>query len=68
MKLSVIVPVFNEESTIYKVLNAVRQVQLIHNIEKEIIHCKIFKEFEKNKNLFCVCKSEWDKTSLYDRM
>jgi len=37
MKLSIIIPVYNEEKTILDILEAVRKVQLIHNIEKEII-------------------------------
>lgn len=37
MKLSIIIPVFNEENTIVDILNAVREVRLIHDIEKEII-------------------------------
>ena len=36
-KLSVIIPVFNEESTIYQVLNAVHLLELMSNIKKEII-------------------------------
>ena len=36
-KLSVIIPVFNEESTIYQVLNAVHLLELMNNIKKEII-------------------------------
>lgn len=36
-KLSVIIPVFNEASTIYKVLESVREVNLLNGIEMEII-------------------------------
>ena len=37
MKLSVIIPVFNEEKTILDILKAVRNVDLIHRVDKEII-------------------------------
>ena len=36
-KLSIVVPVYNEQDTIHLILNAVRDVQLVNNIEKEII-------------------------------
>lgn len=35
--LSIIIPVFNEEKTIYSVLEKIKDVELINNIEKEII-------------------------------
>jgi glycosyltransferase involved in cell wall biosynthesis len=37
MKLSIVIPVYNEERTLIKILDAVRNVQLIRNIEKEIL-------------------------------
>jgi len=36
-KLSIIIPVYNEQDTIHLILNKVREVKLINNIEKEII-------------------------------
>lgn len=36
-KLSILIPVFNEEQTIYQLLKLVSEVNLIHGIEKEII-------------------------------
>ena len=36
-KLSIIIPVFNEKETIYKLLGIVQRVALISNIEKELI-------------------------------
>jgi len=36
-KLSIIIPVFNEDTTVYEVLRAVSAVGLINSIEKEII-------------------------------
>jgi len=36
-KLSIIIPVFNEDSTVYEVLKAVSSVELFAGIEKEII-------------------------------
>lgn len=37
MKLSIIIPVYNEENTILDILEAVRKVQLIQEVQKEII-------------------------------
>ena len=36
-KLSILIPAYNEERTIHKILEKVRDVQLIHDIEKEVI-------------------------------
>ncbi len=36
-KLSIIIPAYNEEATIHKILEKVHQVKLIENIEKEVI-------------------------------
>ena len=36
-KLSIIIPVFNEELTIFQLLEVVNNIQLNHNIQKEII-------------------------------
>lgn len=35
--LSIIIPAFNEEKTIYKILDRIKEVKLINNIGKEII-------------------------------
>ena len=37
MKLSILIPAYNEERTIHLILDKVRDVKLINNIEKEII-------------------------------
>ena len=37
MKLSIIVPAYNEENTIQHILNKINEVQLIQNLQKEII-------------------------------
>ncbi|QZT37049.1 glycosyltransferase family 2 protein [Halosquirtibacter xylanolyticus] len=37
MKLSIIIPAYNEEATICSILNAIQRVTLINEIEKEII-------------------------------
>ena len=37
MKLSIIIPVYNEEKTIHLILDKVLNVQLINQIQKEII-------------------------------
>lgn len=37
LKLSIIIPVYNEERTITQILDKIRNVKLIHNIEKEVI-------------------------------
>ena len=36
-KLSIIIPAYNEGSTIHLILNKVKDVELIHDIQKEII-------------------------------
>lgn len=36
-KLSIVIPAFNEESTIYLLLNKIKDVNLVDNIQKEII-------------------------------
>ena len=36
-KLSIIIPAYNEEKTIHLILNKVKEVQLMDNIEKEIV-------------------------------
>lgn len=36
-KLSIIIPAYNEGKTIHRILNKVKEVQLIRNIEKEVI-------------------------------
>ncbi|MBI9042237.1 glycosyltransferase family 2 protein [Lutibacter sp.] len=53
-KLSIVVPVFNEESTIYEILNKINQVKLINNIQKEII---IVNDFSKDNT--------YDKINVY---
>lgn len=36
-KLSIIIPAYNEEKTIHQILDKVRAVELVHNIQKEVI-------------------------------
>lgn len=36
-KLSIVIPAYNEGATIHKILNKVRDVKLVNNIEKEVI-------------------------------
>lgn len=36
-KLSIVIPVYNEEKSVHEILDMVRSVQLINNIQKEII-------------------------------
>ncbi len=36
-KLSIVIPAYNEEKTIHLILNKIRSVQLLNNIQKEII-------------------------------
>jgi glycosyltransferase involved in cell wall biosynthesis len=36
-KLSIVIPVFNEEATVYILLNKIKDVNLVNNISKEII-------------------------------
>src|ERR1700719_3323575 len=37
MKLSIIIPAYNEGKTIYRILDKVRDVKLLNDIEKEVI-------------------------------
>lgn len=37
MKLSIIIPAYNEGKTIHRILDKVKEVKLIHNLEKEVI-------------------------------
>lgn len=48
MKLSIIIPVYNEEKTIHLILNKIATVQLINNIEKEII---LINDCSKDKSI-----------------
>jgi glycosyltransferase involved in cell wall biosynthesis len=36
-KLSILIPAYNEASTIHLILNRIKEAELINNIEKEII-------------------------------
>src|ERR1700753_2233205 len=36
-KLSIIIPVYNEEKTVYLILQRIKEIHLINDIEKEII-------------------------------
>lgn len=54
-KLSIIIPVFNEESTIFEVLEVVNNIQLIGSVEKELIvvnDCSTDNSFEEIQR-FC---------------
>ena len=37
MKLSILIPVYNEENSILNILNELKKVNLINDIEKQII-------------------------------
>ena len=45
MKLSIIVPAYNEEKTIHLILDKIRDVKMINDIEKEIL---IVNDFSKD--------------------
>ena len=52
-KLSIVIPAYNEEATIQKILDKLRQVKLINDIEKEIIitnDCSTDRTSEKIKS------------------
>ena len=36
-RLSIVIPAFNEEATIHLILNKIKEVELVNNIEKELI-------------------------------
>ena len=50
-KLSIIIPVYNEESTILQILNKIEKVVLINNIEKEYI---IVNDFSSDNSEKCI--------------
>jgi glycosyltransferase involved in cell wall biosynthesis len=52
-KLSIIIPAYNEENTITKILNKLNDVQLINGIEKEII---IVNDCSKDKTIHVIEK------------
>lgn len=57
-KLTIIIPVYNEEKTVHLILNRIKEVQLINQVEKEIIvvndcsndHTEEAVQFFKQKN------------------
>ncbi len=72
MKLSIIIPVYNEEKTISLILDKIREVQLVSDIQKEIIVVNdwsndntglVIQEYrEKNKNISLIyCNHEINK-------
>jgi len=51
-KLSIIIPAYNEENTIHLILDKIKSVSLINNIEKEVIdQVQVRKEFELLKTI-----------------
>ena len=52
MKLSVIIPAFNEQATIYNILQRVSEVVLIHDIEKELVVVNDCSKDETEAELF----------------
>ena len=52
MKLSVIIPAYNEQATIYNILQRVSSVVLIQNIEKELVVVNDFSKDDTEAELF----------------
>lgn len=52
-KLSIIIPVYNEEKTVERILNKIKEVELINNIQKEIV---IVNDCSKDKSVEVVEK------------
>ena len=70
MKLSIIIPAYNEARTIHLILNKVLDLVLIHNIEKEVIivndcskddTAKVVKEYIKDKSFIKFVEHEVNK-------
>lgn len=64
-KLSIIIPVFNEQSTIIKLLNKVIKVRLINNIKKEIIIVDDGSNDNTNQLINDFIKQNYDKDISY---
>ncbi len=52
LKLSIIIPAYNEENTIQHILKKINEVELIQNIQKEIIVVNDCSKDETEKNIF----------------
>ncbi len=52
-KLTIVIPTYNEENTIVKILTKINSVELINNISKEII---IVNDFSKDKTKNIILK------------
>ena len=47
MKLSIVIPAYNEEKTIHLILDKIAGVQLVNGIDKELIIVNVFPCIEK---------------------
>ena len=56
MKLSIIIPAYDEESTIHLILHKIKGVELIDNIEKELI---IVNDCSKDDTKGAIEKGSW---------
>jgi glycosyltransferase involved in cell wall biosynthesis len=52
-KLSIVIPAYNEGPTIHLILDRIKEVQLVNNIQKEII---IVNDFSKDNTEEAICK------------
>ena len=64
-KLSIIVPVYNEENTILNILNVLTNLELINNISKEIIVVNDFSTDKSDKLITEFISKNLDKEISY---
>ena len=67
VKLSIIVPAYNEENTIQVILNKISEVQLIQNIEKEIIVVNDCSKDNTEQNVFTFQKLRPELNIVYKK-
>jgi glycosyltransferase involved in cell wall biosynthesis len=61
MKLSIIIPAYNEGSTIHLILNKIKSVELINNIERELI---IVNDFSNDNTEESILKYQAENTDI----
>lgn len=65
LKLSIIIPAFNEGSTIHKILDKIKDVQLIHRMQKEIIVINDFSTDDTSEVIKKYINDNIDQNILY---
>jgi glycosyltransferase involved in cell wall biosynthesis len=67
-KLSIIIPAYNEEKTISFILDKIRHVRLIHNIEKEVIIVNDCSKDDTEQSIADYCSNHPDLTIKYFKL